>query len=133
MGKRTGMEDLPHHGALAVLHSLGFTSLTTDEDETLDIARVPSSRGCVEFIRMPEATDFRPHVHAKSHTWIYVLDGSGHLMLGGERKTYAPGSFFDVPARLSHGFSCQRRTLILTMQDPPVRDLESGQIDIYYP
>ena len=132
MGKRN-IEHLDTCGALAVLHSLSFTSLTTAEGECLDVFRVPSARGCVEFIRMPGASDFRAHVHAKSHTWIYVLSGSGHVMLGVERKPYAPGDFFDVPADLSHGFSCQQPTLILTMQDPPVRDLERGEIDIYFP
>lgn len=43
------------------------------------------------------------HVHANSNEIQYIIEGSGAMWLGGERKEFKPGTLIIIPKGTAHG------------------------------
>jgi mannose-6-phosphate isomerase-like protein (cupin superfamily) len=43
------------------------------------------------------------HIHAKTDEVQYIIEGSGEMWLGGERKAFKPGTLIVIPKGTAHG------------------------------
>jgi mannose-6-phosphate isomerase-like protein (cupin superfamily) len=43
------------------------------------------------------------HIHAKTDEIQYIIEGSGEMWLGGERKAFKPGTLIIIPKGTAHG------------------------------
>jgi mannose-6-phosphate isomerase-like protein (cupin superfamily) len=43
------------------------------------------------------------HIHAKTDEIQYIIEGSGEMWLGGERKAFKPGTLIVIPKGTAHG------------------------------
>jgi mannose-6-phosphate isomerase-like protein (cupin superfamily) len=43
------------------------------------------------------------HIHAKTDEIQYIIEGSGEMWLGGERKAFKPGTLIVIPKGTPHG------------------------------
>jgi mannose-6-phosphate isomerase-like protein (cupin superfamily) len=43
------------------------------------------------------------HFHAKTDEIQYIIEGSGEMWLGGERKAFKPGTLIVIPKGTAHG------------------------------
>lgn len=43
------------------------------------------------------------HIHAKTDEIQYIIEGSGAMWLGGERKAFKPGTLIVIPKGTAHG------------------------------
>jgi quercetin dioxygenase-like cupin family protein len=116
----------------ALLQRIPRKTVRTDLEQ-LDIVRLgifgSDTYELVEF----RGGSFHPsHRHLRSDSRLHVVFGRGVILLDGAERPYAAGSTFDVPRGTSHGFRVQEDTLMLSIQNPPILDAQSGKIDFVY-
>ena len=125
------LPDDSRHGA-ALLHRIPRKSVRTDIEQ-LDILRLGIfENSAYEFVEFRGSSYYPPHSHLRSDTRLHVVFGQGAILLDGQHLPYAAGSTFHVPRGTSHGFRVQEDTLVLSIQNPPILDAESGAIDFIY-
>lgn len=86
----------------------------------------------VELVELQPNAKYRPHYHKKSTAVIYMVLGEGVFVLGEDEVPYCPGQRLDIPAKVPHGFLTKTRTLFLSIQTPPIRDRQTGEVDLHY-
>lgn len=86
----------------------------------------------VELVELQSNSEYQPHYHEKSSAVIYIVLGEGVLMLDQREMAYSPGHRVVIPAKCVHGFKTSSKTLFLSIQSPPIRNVETGEVDIHY-
>ena len=86
----------------------------------------------VELVELQPNAKYRPHYHEESIAVIYMVLGEGVFILGENKIPYRPGQRLDIPAKTPHGFLTSTRTLFLSIQSPPIRNRETGKVDLHY-
>lgn len=86
----------------------------------------------IELVELQPQFDYSPHYHKKSSAVVYVISGTGVIQLQNNLIEYKPGIRIDIPAGVTHGFKTKTRTLFLSIQNPPIINPESGEIDLHY-
>jgi mannose-6-phosphate isomerase-like protein (cupin superfamily) len=63
----------------------------------------------------------KAHYHAEQAEFVYVLEGSGTLVVGGKRVRAAPGTAAMIPAGTPHSFESNGKDpcLLLSIKVPP--------------
>lgn len=84
-----------------------------------------------DLVELFENEDYKPHYHEQAEGWLHFVLGTGIIIIDGQEKPYKPGSSFFIPKASRHGFQPTTRTLILSIQTPPVKDL-NGDEDLKY-
>ena len=117
---------------LKSLENIEFENKQTSEDEYFGIYRVPSSSGCIDFVKLYANVKYEPHIHDKASASFVFLTGSGKLILDDDEFDYQKGSIFNAPAGVKHGFIQKEETIFLSIQSNPIQDRTTGEIDIRY-
>jgi uncharacterized RmlC-like cupin family protein len=86
----------------------------------------------VELVELQPNAKYRPHYHKKSTAVIYMVLGEGVFVLGEDEVPYRPGQRLDIPAMVPHGFLTKTRTLFLSIQTSPIRNRQTGAVDLHY-
>ncbi|WP_131783384.1 cupin domain-containing protein [Legionella gresilensis] len=86
----------------------------------------------VELVRLKARSKYQPHYHKQSCAVIYMILGEGLFLLGKNEVSYQPGMRFDLPEKTPHGFLTDTETLFLSIQTPPIRNYQTGEVDLYY-
>lgn len=86
----------------------------------------------VELVKLQASARYRPHYHHYSCAVIYMIIGEGDLLLANEKIPYQPGMRIDIPKNTPHGFLTNSETLFLSIQTPPIRNRQTGEVDLHY-
>jgi quercetin dioxygenase-like cupin family protein len=87
--------------------------------------------GC-DRVRIAKGAELKPHTHAVSENFIYILEGSAIVTLDDNTSRVRAGDTIYIPAGVSHGFSTPDETLVLlSVQSPPIYP-EDSMPDIYF-
>lgn len=124
----------------AILKQLPHTRIESGDDRfdlfALGIFEAAGSdqslKEIVELVELEENACYRPHFHARSSAVIYMVLGEGELILGENSMAYHAGLRFNIPAKMPHGFVTRTKTLFLSIQSPPIRDVKTNTIDLHY-
>jgi quercetin dioxygenase-like cupin family protein len=122
----------PHRRAEPILSGIRQCTVKT-ERETLEIHRLGVFDGwTIELVELNAGQYYPPHVHQRAQARLQVVVGTGTIMLGGLAHAYRAGDVFTVLAGVSHGFRVNDQTVLLSSQDAPILDIETGEIDLRY-
>lgn len=86
----------------------------------------------VELVELQPHSFYKPHYHKESSAIIYMIFGEGDFILGINEMPYAPGVRLDIPKDTPHGFKTRSETFFLSIQTPPIRNDQTGEVDLYY-
>lgn len=86
----------------------------------------------VELVKLQANARYRPHYHHHSCAAIYMILGEGELILANEKIPYQSGMRIDIPKNTPHGFLTTTETLFLSIQTPPIRNRQTGSVDLHY-
>lgn len=86
----------------------------------------------VELVKLEPNSYYKPHYHKRSSAIIYMIFGEGHVILGENDMPYFPGMRLDIPQETPHGFKTDCETFFLSIQTPPIRNDQTGEVDLYY-
>jgi quercetin dioxygenase-like cupin family protein len=114
------------------LSDILFENKITSDQEAFGIYRVPTSSGCLEFVKLYSEIPYAPHIHDKCTARFIFLTGKGYVTLDDEKIPYTTGSVVDAQAGVMHGFIIEEDTIFLSVQSNPIEDRETGHIDIRY-
>lgn len=64
-------------------------------------------------------TRVRPHVHKDHGETVYVIEGSGIMILGDRVYPLKPGSLLMIPRGIVHSYEAKQPTAVLSIFDPP--------------
>lgn len=126
MTQKNILLDIPHrnvskHGEQFSLFQLGIYE---SED--------PAKPEMLDLVELQPNAEYKPHIHKESAATLYIVLGSGTLLLGDEEIEYSGNLKVHVPANTSHGFKTKERTLFLSIQCPPILDHETGELDLFH-
>lgn len=74
-------------------------------------------------------TRVRPHYHRDHGETVYVLEGSGILILGDRVYPLKAGSLLMIPKGVIHSFDAKQPTTVLSVFDPPFDPADRIYID----
>jgi quercetin dioxygenase-like cupin family protein len=114
------------------IENIEFEDKQTNDLEKFGIYRVPTSSGCIEFVKLYAGINYKPHIHDKASAKFIFLTGAGRVILDEEESIFVVGSVFYVPAGVKHGFNLKEETIFLSIQSNPIQDRTTGEIDIRY-
>lgn len=114
-----------------ILDSIKFEKVHPSKKETIELFRLPTKKGCVEFVKLSQK-HYEPHKHQKVDARLYVLEGSGKIILNGKPHKYKRGSIFNVPRGTSHGFEISLPTIFLSIQNKAILNKKTGKMDLEY-
>lgn len=86
----------------------------------------------IELVELQPHSQYRPHYHKNSSAVIYIISGTGMLLLSNSLIEYKQETRFTIPAGMTHGFQTKTRTLFLSIQSPPIIHPVNGHIDLHY-
>ena len=123
-------EDLQHFLSALASH-LKFEKVRLPREIT-KIIQLPTfvSGEQIDFVHLDAGALHPPHVHVESSARLYVISGEGQIILGSETLDYSSGKVFQVPKGTPHGFRVGTETIILSVQDRPIKT-DAG-IDFQY-
>jgi quercetin dioxygenase-like cupin family protein len=85
------------------------------------IGEEPATGGRTIYLRLPAGARVPAHTHSHFQSQIGIL-GTGTMHLDGKAHPIAPGTFFEIPAKLVHDLSCDGKgpcVFILRVEGPP--------------
>lgn len=101
--------------------------------ETLEIHRLGIFDGwTIELVELNAGQSYPAHVHLRAQARLQVVVGTGTILLGGLAHDYRAGDVFTVLPGVSHGFRVKEQTVLLSSQDAPILDVDTGEIDLRY-
>jgi quercetin dioxygenase-like cupin family protein len=77
---------------------------------------VEGERMMVALMRMPAGTGAEPHSHPNEQ-WIFVLEGTFRMNVGGQEVEAKPGSVIYVPSNAVHSAQALSDVLFFTVKD----------------
>jgi len=142
--KQNGLPDLSAAPALVELNDalreaqeneltlIPSRTVVTDKDliKIYSLGTFPD--GVYEIVYLEQGRTYPIHVHHNASTKIRIIHGKGQIVLDGRVSEYAPGMSFWVTKGVFHGFHVDDETLLLSIQDEPISDPQSGKTDIRY-
>ena len=81
----------------------------------------PNTKGPTAYSKTPAGAGLPAHWHSFAE-YTALLSGSGTLMLAGKSQQVGPGSYFIIPAKTPHQFTCAAGAdcMLLTRRTGPV-------------
>lgn len=74
-----------------------------------------------DYVRIVKGSELKPHTHAASETFIYILEGTAIVMLDDKNACIRAGDTIYIPAGVSHGFSTPDEAIaLLWVQSLPI-------------
>ena len=92
----------------------------------------------IDFVKLDSHAAYESHAHEHSDSRIYITEGFGFLILGEGHSNdevwhpYKPGDAFYVPRGTFHGFFTLWVTHFVSINDPEIRDSQTGHVDIKF-
>ncbi|MFT4646111.1 MAG: quercetin dioxygenase-like cupin family protein [Planctomycetota bacterium] len=117
---------------LNAIKGIEFEDKQTSDVEIFGIYRVPTSSGCIEFVKLYKGIQYKAHIHDFSNARFIFLTGTGKVTLNEKQIDYQPGFTCEAPSGMMHGFIQNEETIFLSIQSNPIQDRETGEIDIRY-
>jgi quercetin dioxygenase-like cupin family protein len=114
------------------IENIEFEDKQTDVEEFYGIYRIPTQKGCVEFVKLYKETVYKPHIHDHADASFIFLTGSGFVTLNEDKIPYKVGDKVEALAGVLHGFLQVEETIFLSIQSNPIQDRSTGEIDIRY-
>ncbi len=120
-----------------ILKHFTYQKIITDQAERFDlfqggIFETVAGQEQVELVRLEPNTKYVPHYHQKSSAVIYIIAGTGELLLNETGVHYQAGKRIEISAGTWHGFNTERETVFLSIQSPSILDPLTGIADIHY-
>ena len=80
----------------------------------------PATKGATAYAKSPAGTGLPAHWHSFPE-YTVLISGKGTLTLDGKKHEVAPGSYFVIPAKMVHQFTCGEGSecLVLTRRGGP--------------
>jgi quercetin dioxygenase-like cupin family protein len=75
----------------------------------------------VDLAFLEKGSSHPPHIHDKSSAQIWILLGSGVVQIDGVAQKYSKGDTFVFRAGSAHGFEVSERTVLLSVQNRPIK------------
>jgi quercetin dioxygenase-like cupin family protein len=98
--KRAGPGE--HHFELAKLARVKAAQIKGGPTYSTAVgACIEGDRMMVAMMRMPAGTGAEPHSHPNEQ-WIYILEGTFEMDVGGNKVTAGPGSVLYIPSNVVH-------------------------------
>jgi len=116
-----------------IFSSVKFEKVEQVPGEVVFLYRVPSEKGCVEFVKLLANTRYLPHIHDNVDAHLIMITGSGKITLYGNEIMYKPGDTYEVPRGTAHGFETKTETIFISVQSSPIMNKETGELDFRYP
>jgi quercetin dioxygenase-like cupin family protein len=86
--------------------------------------QIPTVR--FDYVTIAKGFELKPHTHADSETFIYILEGTAIATLDDNKSGVSAGDTIYIAAGVSHGFSTPDQTIsLLLVQSPPIYSEES--------
>ncbi|NJO98657.1 MAG: cupin domain-containing protein [Pleurocapsa sp. CRU_1_2] len=86
--------------------------------------QIPTVR--FDHVTIAKGFELKPHTHADSETFIYILEGTALVTLDDNKSRVSAGNTIYIAAGVSHGFSTPDRAIsLLLVQSPPIYSEES--------
>lgn len=74
-----------------------------------------------DHVQISQGAALKPHTHAASDSFIYILKGKAIVMLDGQNSYVKAGDTIYISAGTSHGFSTpDEAVVLLSVQSPPI-------------
>jgi|SRR6185503_19270000 hypothetical protein len=110
-----------------------------EEDERKYLVRRLTKVGtaAIDFVTLDAQVFYKPHVHQRSDSKIFITEGFGYLLLGKEPGDemlipYKPGDSFYVSRGMFHGFLSVSVTHFVSVNDPEILDPVTGAVDLRF-
>jgi mannose-6-phosphate isomerase-like protein (cupin superfamily) len=72
-------------------------------------------------VRITRGSALKPHIHAASESFLYILEGTAIVTLDGKEYFVKPGDTIYIPSGASHGFRTpDEDVVLLSVQSPPI-------------
>jgi quercetin dioxygenase-like cupin family protein len=85
-----------------------------------------------EHVKIAKGSELKPHIHAASETFIYILEGTAIVTLDNHHAHVRAGNTIYIPAGVSHGFSTPNEAIaLLSVQSPPIYS-DQSMPDIHF-
>lgn len=85
-----------------------------------------------DHVRIAPGSALKPHTHADSESFIYIVEGSAVVRLNDKLFSVKAGDTIYIPAGVSHGFTtADEAVILLSVQSPPIYS-EQSQPDIHF-
>jgi quercetin dioxygenase-like cupin family protein len=85
-----------------------------------------------DHVRIAQGSALKPHTHATSESFIYILEGTAIVTLDDKNSRVKAGDTIYIPAGASHGFSTpDEAVVLLSVQSPPIYP-EQSMPDIHF-
>ncbi|NQZ85439.1 MAG: cupin domain-containing protein [Nanoarchaeales archaeon] len=88
--------------------------------------------GMFELVELSKDKPYPQHVHKNSVAKLYIILGEGTIKLGNKEIKYKPGMRFVVGKGVPHGFTIKTETLMLSIQNPPIINTKTDEVDFEY-
>ncbi len=101
-----------------------FTDSTTPQapkgSQTALIGVDPNTKGPTGYAKTPPGTGLPAHWHSHAE-YTVLVSGTGTLLLDGKPHQASAGSYFVIPAKMVHQFTCSKESdcLLLTRRAGP--------------
>ncbi len=74
-----------------------------------------------DYVKLSKGSTLKPHTHAASESFIYILEGAAIATLDGQDFPVKAGDTIHLPAGTSHGFTTSDEAVAwLSVQSPPI-------------
>lgn len=85
-----------------------------------------------DHVRIAQGSALKPHTHADSESFIYILEGTAVVRLDDKLFSVKAGDTVYIPAGVSHGFTtADEAVVLLSVQSPPIYP-EQSLPDIHF-
>lgn len=99
---------------------------------SMSVDAASATEETLELVQLQPNSMYQPHSHTHAAAVVWIISGTGDLLLGGQRLPYKAHQRFILPNGVPHGFHTQEATFFLSIQSPPIIDKNTGSIDIHY-
>lgn len=115
------------------MHCMKKRKLAYEVVKKIDIHRLGVRKAhSFDVVKLKKGAYYPPHLHKKSRTMCYVMEGSGRIIIGNKVKPYKKGSIFHVSKAIKYGFKPKTTTFFLSIQVPPIKNQRTGKEVIWF-
>ena len=114
-----------------ILNEIPYKKVRT-KVETLDVYRIGVFDNLVYELVKINKGNYPQHKHNNSEAKLHIISGRGKIIINGGEKNYKKWDNFFIPKKFYHGFNVKTETLFLSIQNNPIINIKTGEIDIEY-
>lgn len=116
----------------AWIHSSHSWPKPTSSEGSAAIQNIPFEGPGIIRVVIPAHTEVARHFHHHSHSFVFVVDGEGHVFLDGKEHPISKGDILYYPPKKVHGFKAGKTDLILLAVENPANARPDGSRDTVF-